>query len=234
MSRFSRTAILGGVLILFMAFGGGAFGGEQPKSQDEMSIEELRSFQGYYFSVGGRDPLTMRYPTSSELGLDQEKKGGIAPTLEEMEQFLTQALEAIVAALKNQDYDGAIKASEDAMYVIDNDWPPLKADPPHLRRMDEEIRNYNHMAVALKTKKEIQDEFTSLHVRVQGVIWSPTDAKAVVNGRLLAAGEIMLAERQQGDLRVEMIEEHGVVFQFKGMRFRIPIEIYAPPVPVGA
>lgn len=204
---------------------------EEAEKLAAMTIEELRAYQAYYYVNGGRDPMTMRLPTVAELGMDKKAKDGRrAPTLEEMEQFLTQALEDVVQTLKDKNYENAIKVSEDALYVVDEEWPPLKADPPHLIRMVNELRGYNRLAVRLKSQQDIQKEFAALHLRVEGVLWSPTDARAVVNGDMLAAGELMLRERKQGDLRVDMIEENGVIFQFKGMRFRIPVEVYAPRI----
>lgn len=198
------------------------------KPLDQMSIEELRAYQAYYYASGGRDPMTMRVPTTAELG-DPTKGGGarIAPTLEQMEVFMEKALDDIVHALKALRYEDAIKASEDALYVIDNEWPPLKADPPHLRQMEEQIRNYNRLAVRLKAQQDIKREFEGMSLRVNGVTWSPIDSKAVVNGRVYSAGEIMLNERNSGDLRVEMIDEGGVTFQFKGVRFRLPVEVHS-------
>lgn len=226
-----------GVLVLLVGWGDSACAGQRRASAaaevtvptlEGQSIEELRAFQAYFYVIGGRDPLTMRMPTEDEMGMEQNRPNK-APTLEEMERFLSEALDAIAAAIKERNYVAAIKTSENVINVVDNEWPPLKADPPHLRRMDEEIRNYHRMAVKLKTREDIQIEFETMRLRVDGVIWSPVDAKAVVNGRLLAAGEVMINERKQGDLRVENIEEHGVVFQFKGLRFRIPVEIYSTP-----
>ena len=227
MTRLAGVLWFGCLAVVLSCMAGTAFGGEE-KPLDEMSVEELRTYQGYYYPIGGRDPLTMRMPTSSELGQDKEGEKA-APTLEQMEMELGSALERITIALKAQDFEGAIKIGDEIINIVDNEWPELKADPPHLKRMDEEIRNYHRMAIRLKTNKDIQNEFDAMQLRVEGVIWSPTDAKAVVNGRLLSAGEVMLNERKQGDLRVEMIEEHGVIFQFRGMRFRIPVDIYAQP-----
>ena len=207
---------------------GGQQGGITVPTLTGSTIEELRAFQAYFYVIGGRDPMIMRMPTDEEMGLEQNQLGR-APTLEEMERFLAEALESIAIAIKERNYVTAIEVGERTMNVVDNEWPPLKADPPHLRRMDEEIRNYHRMAVKLKAREDIQKEFEAMRLRVDGVIWSPIDAKAVVNGRLLSAGEIMLNERKQGDLRVENIEEHGVVFQFKGIRFRIPVEVYSVP-----
>lgn len=219
------------LLTAFLAFSIHAAAGEAPAkelSMDEMSVEQLRAYQAFYYKNGGRDPLTMRLPTDNETGQDSKPKEGMTPTIEKMEEVLTAALAAIEKALKQQDYAGAIKASEDVIFIIDNEWPELKDDPPHLKRMDEQIRSYNRMAVRLKSQEDIAKEFAALPLRVDGVSWSPIDARAVINGRAVAAGELLLNERKQGDLRVEMIEEQGVVFQFKGMRFRKTVEVYAP------
>lgn len=202
--------------------------GNSRKPLEEMSLEELRAYQSYFYLSGGRDPLTMRLPTEQELGLDDKDGGGRAPTLEEMEAQLSLWLDLITKSIKSRDYEAAIKIGEEAVFMIDNEWPALKADPPHLLRMDEEIRKYYAIATNLKNIEDIKKEFDSMNLRVDGVAWSPTDAKAVINGRLLSAGEIMIQERPQGDLRIEMIEEHGVVFQYKGQRFHLPVQLYAP------
>lgn len=226
------------IFCLFWAFGT-AWAGQKrarPNEVDEkfasMTIEELRAYQAYYYVSGGRDPMTMRMPTVAELGLEKRGQGGrLAPTLEEMEQFLANALANVIRSTKVKEYEQAVKSSEDDLRVVDEEWPPLKADPPHLLRMVNELRSFNRLAVRLKNQQDIQNEFTALRLRVDGILWSPADARAVVNGKMLAAGELLLKERKQGDLRVDLIEENGVVFLFKGMRFRIPVEVYAPRTP---
>ena len=193
-----------------------------------MTIEQMREYQAYFYPLGGRDPLTMRLPTESELGLDQDKMRQ-APTREQQEAELQRWLAAIIEHIKRQDYTAALEVVAEAVDVIDNQWPLIRPEHTNLVRMNEEIRNYGSMAARLKNQQDIGKEFVALGLRVDGVIWSPTDAKAVVNGKLLSAGEVMLVERKQGDLRVEIVEEHGVVFQFRGMRFRLPVQVYAPP-----
>lgn len=201
---------------------------EEESPMDEMSIEELRSYQGFFYSSGGRDPLIMRFPTDSERGAGRKSGPRKAPTLEEQEVLLRQWLADITEALKGQDYEEALKVSGAAISVIDNEWPPLKAEHIELVRMNEEIRSFARLAGRLKNQQDIGKEFAGLGLRVDGVIWSPTDAKAVVNGKTRSAGEVLLDERKQGDLRVEMIDETGVVFQYRGMRFRLPVQLYAP------
>ena len=202
---------------------------EDTSPMDGMNIEEMRAYQSYFYAPGGRDPLVMRFPTDSELGIADKAGAGKIPTREEQEAALRAWLKAITDNIKAQKYDEAIEVANEAINRIDNEWPPLKPEYTNLIRMNEEIRNYGRMASRLKSQQDIGKEFVNLGLRVDGVIWSPMDAKAVVNGTTLSAGEIMLHERKQGDLRVEVIEEHGVVFQFKGMRFRLPVEVYAPP-----
>lgn len=240
MHMLHRCPILAMSLFLYLVLSVVATGGEistavgarnKPDTNtnnplEQMTVEELRAYQAFYYVSGSRDPLTMRLPTSRELGEETRSLSTrVAPTLDQMEIFLTTALNSIKANLKVLDYDKAIKAAEDALFVIDNEWPPIQPEHVHLLRMTEEIRNYHSLAARLKTQEEIKKEFASLSLKVDGVIWSPTDAKAVVNGRTMAAGEVMLNERKQGDLRLELIEEHGVVLQFKGMRFRKPVEM---------
>lgn len=201
---------------------------EEPDPTAAMSIEEIRAYQGFFYASGGRDPLTMRYPTDSERGAGQKSGPRKAPTLEEQEAMLRQWLEDITSAVKKQNYEAALEISGDAIGVIDNEWPPLKAELTELVRMNDEIRGLARLAGRLKNQQDIGREFAALGLRVDGVIWSPTDAKAVVDGKTRSAGEVLLEERKQGDLRVEMIEEHGVVFQYRGMRFRLPVQLYAP------
>lgn len=217
--------------VAVMVFAGAAAHAGQAKAEDSpldaMSIEELRAYQSYFYAMGNRDPLTMRMPTDREKGLDSKTKAVKAPSFEEQESMMEGWLKDLTASLKIQDYDNAMKTAETALGVIDNEWPPIKPEHVKLIRMNDEIRSYQRMAIRLKSQQDIGKEFANLGLRVDGVVWSPTDAKAVVNGILLSAGEVMLKERKDGDLRVEMIEEHGVVFQFKGMRFRLPVEVYA-------
>ena len=193
-----------------------------------MSIEELRAFQGYFYASGGRDPMIMRFPTDIERGLGRESGPRKAPTREEQEALLEGWLNDITAAIKVQDYEAALTVSGTAIGVIDNEWPPLKSEYTDLIHMSEEIRSFARLAGRLKTQQDIGKEFNALSLRVDGIIWSPTDAKAVINGKMHSAGELLIDERKQGDLRVEIIEEHGVVFQYRGMRFQLPIQLYAP------
>ncbi len=141
--------------------------------------------------------------------------------------MLAAWLEELEEELKNQDYDAALDTAMEAIGVIDNEWPPIKPEHADLIRMNEGIRNYNRLALRLKAQRDIAAEFRTLGLRIEGVVWSPSDAKAMVNGQLLSAGEVMSDIRREGDLRVEMVEEHGVVFQFKGIRFRLPVEIFS-------
>lgn len=191
-----------------------------------MSVEELRAYQSYFFAQGMRDPMTMRLPTAAEIG---ETQGGRkhAPTVDEQRQFLAEHLEKVTQALREQKYQEAIEVSDAALKEVEQ-WPPIKPEHGDLLRMVDEIRNFNRMALTLKRHEDIKKEFLALSLKVDGVVWSPIDAKAVINGLTYSAGEVLTQERKQGDLRIEMIEEHGVVFQFQGIRFRLPVEMYAP------
>ncbi|MDR1519330.1 MAG: general secretion pathway protein GspB [Planctomycetota bacterium] len=217
---------------------GAAWGGqgkEAPKAEtqfDKMSMEEIRGYQRYYFASGGRDPMIMRLPTNTELGLNMSPVK-LAPTLEQIDTFLSDAIHGVSEALMNRKYEDALKKSNEAIYKIENEWPPIKAEMFKQIRMVEELNNYNRMAVALKKREDVAIEFKTINIRVGGIVWSPFDARAVVNNRLLAAGDIMLAERKEGDLRVEMIGEREVVFQFKNIRFRLPVEMFSPDSAVG-
>ena len=212
----------------------------QPRRQEaqddetsKMSIEELRNYYAYYFAGGGRDPMTMRRATNIELGMERPGSGRIAPTLDQIEKFLIGTLHDLSASLKERRYEEAIKSGGDAINRIDNEWPPIAPGSVELHQRVDAIRSYTRLAYSLKANNDIKAEFESMAIRVEGVIWSPIDAKAMVNGRLLASGELMLSERKQGDLRVDVIEERGVVFQFKGRRFRLPVVMHSRPEMVG-
>ncbi|MDR2390783.1 MAG: hypothetical protein LBE84_03775 [Planctomycetota bacterium] len=215
-----------------------AFGGQRraqaapPKKEDpfdKMSIEEIRSYYSYYFPKGERDPLIMRLPTDAELGMIKEDGMKAIPTIPEMESALSEMLSMIADALKQLKYDEALKLSEDMTNRVENEWPPLRPEMIELIRQRETLQTYRRLAADLKLRHDIQTEFASMTLRIDGVTWSRSDAKAIVNSRALAAGELLLAERPQGDLRVETIDENGVVFQFKNVRFRKPVELFASP-----
>lgn len=193
---------------------------------DGMTIEEMRAYQSYLYVSGKRDPMLMRFPTSAELRINEPPQKKV-PTRDEQRQELEQAIKSLVELVRSQKYLDAIQVAEDILIVIE-DWPAFKPEDVDLLNMVDEIRSFYRMAVTLKRNQDIKNEFTALNLKVNGVVWSPTDAKAVVNGVLYSAGEVMVSERKQGDLRIEIIEEHGVIFQFKGIRFRLPVEIYAP------
>ena len=228
MSRLCLLLIMAALLSGVAEAGQRRQAAEEPSPMDSMNIEEIRAYQGYFYPTGGRDPLVMRLPTDRERGLGKKTGPTKAPTIEEQETMMRAWLEEITIAIRRQDYEAALTVTAQAINIIDNEWPPLKSEHIQLLRMNESIRNYARMAVRLKTQQDIGREFSALRLRVDGVTWSPSDSKTVVNGRTLSAGEVMLAERKQGDLRVESIEPTGVVFQYRGMRFRLPVELYAP------
>ena len=218
--------------VMFVLVSGLCRAGQPPQAAEDdptadMTIGELRTFQAYFYSSGGRDPMTMRLPTDSELGLVQRDGPRRAPTIEEQEDMLLVWIGKMEKELKAKDYDAALETALAAISVIDNEWPPIKPEHVNLLRMSENIRNYNRLALRLKAQRDITTEFNALGLRIEGVVWSPSDAKAMVNGQLMSAGEPMLNMRREGDLRIEMIEEHGVVFQYKGLRFRLPVEIFS-------
>jgi hypothetical protein len=202
---------------------------QSPNSpMESMNLEQMRAYQAFYYRSGGRDPMTMRQPTARELGTEAVATSiRIAPTLAQMEQTLKNALSTVESAFAKRDYDEALKQSEEAIRMVDYDWPPLQADPPQLRRMDEQIRNYTRLASTLKAKEEVYEEFSRLSFHVAGVSWSPTGARAMINNRLVEAGESLLDIRPTGDLRVESIEPRAVVFQYKGFRFRNDVDLYS-------
>ena len=214
--------------LLLLCLGQTAMSGQQQEESvmDSMSVEELRAYQSYFFANGMRDPLTMRKPTDTEIG-EKDKPGDKVLTVQEQRQKCEEWLERITEAIRDQHYTVAIEISTEALNEIDT-WHAINPEHEDLIRMVDEIRNYNRMAVTLKRNEDIKKEFLSLHLRVDGVVWSPTDSKAVINGKTYSAGEVLLDERKQGDLRIEMIEEQGVVFQFRGIRFHLPVEVYAP------
>lgn len=219
-------------LIIALSAAGVCPAGEQPGAQqadptENMSIEELRLFQGYVYASGGRDPLTMRVPTADELGFGRREPTRKAPTIEDQAAMLASWIGRIEDLFKVQDYEGALGVAGEATGVMDNEWPPIRAEHAELVRMAESVRNYNRLAARLKGQKEIADEFDALDLRIEGVAWSPTDAKTMVNGKMASAGEVLLEIRREGDLRIEAIEERGVVFQYRGMRFRLPVEIFS-------
>lgn len=227
------VAVAGLAFIAVVAAAAGKAGeagqNNQGKSLADMNLEEMRSYQGFFYLNGGRDPLTMRYPTAREQGIEEMsvrgKRAGV--TLTEMEQALDAAIRDIESSLSQREYEKALKTAEDMVHTIDYEWPPLKADPPELRRKDDQIRGYVRLAARLKAQDEIAREFAALNLSVDGVAWSPVGARAIINSRVVDAGEILSGVREQGDLRIESIEEHAVVFQFKGIRFRRQVEVYS-------
>lgn len=230
-----RHSIVFCLAMIVFSIAGTASGGQVAISDDSlegMSIEEIRTYQSYFYANGGRDPMVMRFPTTEELGLKEDAKKKV-PTVEEQRMILENAINTVTELIRLQKYDDAISFSGDTINLIDSEWPQIKPEHTDLLRMADEIRSYNRMAITLKRNQDIKNEFLSLRLKIDGVAWSPFDAMAVINGKGYSAGEVMYSERNQGDLRIEMIEEHGVVFQFKGIRFRLPVELHAPVQPTG-
>lgn len=205
---------------------------QAPSPFENFSVEQLMAYQEYYYVSGERDPMTMRLPTESE----KKPKTTVAtakdryPTIEEMERFLKASLLGIEESLNKNDYAKALEVSQMAIKKVDEEWPPLKAEPPQLRRMDEQIRNYRSLADRLKREADIAKEFEQIDLAVNGIMWAPLSAKAIVNNKLVEAGEILSSIRKENDLSVESIEEKSVLFQFKGQRYRRGVELYTEKV----
>ena len=83
------------------------------------------------------------------------------------------------------------------------------------------------MLVGPHASRKEREAFAALPLEVNGVIWSLEDARALVNGHSLAAGDPVPDAKGGADLRVEVIEEDGVVFNYRGGLFRKPVEMFS-------
>ena len=119
-----------------------------------------------------------------------------------------------------RDYVALLKAGGDAIRVVEEEWPPLKADPPQLRQMFNTLLDYRRTGERLKKQEEVKAEFERLNIHVQAILWSPTEARVVVNGEVAEAGE-NLRGKGLSDVRIEAIEPKSVLFVYKGMHFRM-------------
>ena len=230
MNAIGKTAW---IVCLVVGIALSATGGEWPaddetaqpkKTLATMTLDELRAFQAFFYISGGRDPMTMRLPPKRiQQAPEAGRAGGPKPALtpEEMESFLVRALAEAEVLLTLKDYDMLLKTGGEAIRVVEEEWPPLKADPPQLRQMFETLLAYRRTAERLKRQEEVTAEFNRLNIHVQAILWSPTEARIVVNGMVAEAGEKLRGDRGLSEVRVEAIEPKSVLFVYRGQRFRM-------------
>jgi hypothetical protein len=85
-------------------------------------------------------------------------------------------------------------------------------DDPLLR---ERLAALRDAAARLRRVRESEQDFARLNIVVQGIVWSPDAAVALVNGTAVREGESV------GDARVEEIRRGEVIFVYRNVRIAV-------------
>lgn len=184
--------------------------------------EEMDRFRMFYYQP--TDDSTEPQP-SEYLGRHNETHGiswqNEKPDIQTIEASMQECLDEITIHIKRQKYNQAIESAGIAETVYQNN--PHAHQSETAKKRYEEIVVYKGMASRLQMQEIIQGEFKQMRLRVDRIVWSPETAKALINGKWYSSGD-----RIDESARIEMVEENAVIVQFKGMRFKIPVEMTVP------
>jgi hypothetical protein len=112
--------------------------------------------------------------------------------------------------LVRRDFEKVRDAAGEALSKIDS----IKLPAPELVERLERLRR---TALRLERRTQVEEEFARLTISIEGVVWRPDRAYALINGEMLEPGD---AVKEAKGVRVEDIRPGEVVFSLKGVRIR--------------
>jgi hypothetical protein len=126
---------------------------------------------------------------------------------------------AIDLARRSLDQGLFERAEEAAAEALDAIAEGGGRDPEALGRLErlglvERLGRLRLTARRLRLRREAEQEFASLRIEIGGVVWDERDPVALVNGRVVRAGDVV-----EG-VRVERIGPEEIVFALKGFLMR--------------
>jgi Tfp pilus assembly protein PilO len=130
-----------------------------------------------------------------------------SPTQIFSDETLAQFAKRMNGAFARADYDSVVKEYESAS----KGFAPVGASDRSKELMLE--------IVSLKERASANKEFAERNIVVNGVIYRPDGSVAVINGKVLSAGESL-----DGEIAVRAIEEDMVEFAYKQITIRKPVK----------
>ena len=171
-------------------------------------------------STGQRDPFTIWKENTVEVrdtGMkefgekvqsSQIKKGPGDNTSVPPPVTLTKMVDDAYTLLYNGDLAGCIKKCDDVLTKMED--PSLQGAQNGL--LQERCLRIQKAAKKLKLREEVEKEFSGLPIKIEGIVWRPKAAIAVINGKVRSVGEI------EKGARIYQINSQDVVFVYKGFK----------------
>jgi len=138
---------------------------------------------------------------------DREGTASAAPTTRPVEDVSSLVNEAY-ELLYRGDYAASIKKCEEALSKLED---PARQTSIGSTVQDRCLRIHK-AAKKLLLRKEVEDEFAKLPILIEGIVWRPQAAFAVIGNRTCQVGDIV-----QG-ARIHQINPYDVVFIYKGLK----------------
>src|SRR5262249_501084 len=130
-----------------------------------------------------------------------------APSQVFTEAELAEFASEMKAAFARSDYDSVMREFDAASRGFNTD------------DSSDRVKELILEIVSLKERADAKKEFADRNIVVSGVIYRPEGSVAVVNGKVLSAGESL-----DGEVVVRTIEEDVVEFAYKQVTIRKPVK----------
>jgi hypothetical protein len=121
---------------------------------------------------------------------------------------LTKMVDDAYKLLYDGDLAGCIKKCDDVLTKMED--PSLQGAQNGL--LQERCLRIQKAAKKLKLREEVEKEFSGLPIKIEGIVWRPKAAFAVINGKVRSVGEI------EKGARIYQINPQDVVFVYKGFK----------------
>lgn len=243
--RIGNTILRGcaALLLLVMLGQAGALAGQPVRpvpgkpgagqAEEMESIDDLQKYQSFRYIGGGRDPFTFRKAKEviEEAPGFEGDAGGAGPqpepqkdlTPEKMRAYLIAFVRQIESLMLIHNYKDALQRAQAHRDTIASKWD-LGADA-ELNRLFRRLSVLQQTAKRLLNQQEIKAEFDKLNLSIGGIRWTPTGSAALINESILEPGAVIRMKGRQ-PVQIETIEEDGVVFIYKGQRFRKTMNMF--------
>ncbi len=205
------------------------------KKPYEMDLEELRDYQRYTYVAGGRDPMTFR--SRRETRRTEEATAAMAvkgvakiTDVNKMQEALRMVIGELACRLLSQDYESAVDIAKKFHEQVEKIWAkkPTESDLYDLWAV---FLTHERTAKRLLQVRQIANEFNSLKLEVKGVQWSARGCAALINDRFYEPGDaVEVKAKDKAQVTVESVDDAGVVFGYKGQRFRKTVGEAPAPV----
>jgi len=195
------------------------------KKPYEMDLEELRDYQRYTYVVGGRDPLTFRARRETRRAEEASTavvvKGVTKITdVSKMQETLRLVIGELACRLLSQDYESAVDLAKKFHEQVEKTWAkkPTESDLYDLWAV---FLTHERTGKRLLQVRQITEEFNGLQLEIKGVQWASRGCAALINDKFYEPGDaVEVKVKDKAQVIVEAIDDAGVVFSYKGQRFR--------------